>query len=84
MTQITYLDGPYECVERPLAWQTAGLQQTASGYGRKLTTAWVIRRKGETRWRRVYAVCFSSAASHYVLIKGQPRYFAGDFREGVA
>ena len=84
MSRIIYLDGKFTAKQVLLPWQRMGLQQTRDGYGKKLTTTWMIRRHGETRWRRVYAVCFSNAASHYVLIKGEPYFLAGDFREGVA
>jgi hypothetical protein len=84
MSQIRYLSGKFECDERPLWWHKQGLQQTASGYGNKLATAWMLRREGEKVWRRVYAVCWSNAASHYVLIKGEPHWLSGDFRQGVA
>ena len=72
--EIVYLDPPYVLEERPLAWQRAGLQETATGYGRKLTTRFVLRIQGLTntpaRWYRVYCVCYSNAGSHYILRGG--------------
>lgn len=38
MRQIEYLEEPHEIVDKPLAWQKLGLQQTASGYGAKQGT----------------------------------------------
>jgi hypothetical protein len=76
---IQYLEpGTYEFSERILPWQAAGLQQTASGYGRKLTSRRILRIVGEKVWRRVYYVCFSNAGSSYVLIKGRPFYLKGN------
>jgi len=72
--EITYLDPPYVIEERPLAWQVAGLTETATGYGRKLTTRYVLRIQGLTntpaRWYRVYCVCYSNAGSLYILRRG--------------
>ena len=43
--------------------------QGADGYGRKITTDYVAQINGRTY--RVYAICFSNAASHYVTYKGE-------------
>lgn len=41
---VEYLeDDEYEIVDRPLPWQIQGLQQTASGYGKRLTSSRCIR-----------------------------------------
>lgn len=58
-----------KCVSCPLDWQLAGLQQTATGYGSKLATEWKVSYLGALR--RVYAACFSNAATYYVLVKGR-------------
>jgi hypothetical protein len=67
---ITYLDPPYKVTTSMLWWQKQGLQQTATGYGGKLTSPYMLETP-DGRKRRVYAMCYSNAASHYVLIKGQ-------------
>ena len=52
-----------------LAWQRRGLQQTATGYGSKLTTEHMVKVEGgRDVWRRVYAVCYSNAASFFVML----------------
>tara|TARA_A100001201_G_C3968473_1_gene164854 strand:- start:250 stop:495 length:246 start_codon:yes stop_codon:yes gene_type:complete len=56
----------------PLWWHERGLQQTASGYGRKLTTPYKVEHNG--RLYRVYCVCFSNAGSLYILPGGEPLY----------
>jgi len=48
----------------PLWWHTAGKSQTASGYGRRLTTAHMVLVNG--RWRRVYCCCFSNSGTCYI------------------
>lgn len=43
---------------------------SASGYGSKIPTRFMLSMPGEKRKRRVYAVCYSNAASFYILLKG--------------
>jgi hypothetical protein len=62
-------DRVVEVEDRPLWWHLRGLQQTRSGYGRKLTSRTVVRFEGEKRWRRVYVVCFSNSGTAYVETK---------------
>lgn len=68
---IRYLDKPYKFIDKPLDWQIRGLQQTASGYGSKLTSSRCIIIDGEKRPRRVYVRCYSNSGTAYVIIKGQ-------------
>ena len=56
---------------RTLAWQRRGLQQTASGYGRKLLTTVVIQVPGSPRWYRVYVCQFSNSGTAYIVRRGQ-------------
>ena len=49
---------------RMLDWQALGLMQTASGYGRRLTTTREVFYAG--RWRRVYCCQFSNAGTCYI------------------
>lgn len=61
-----------------IAWQRQGLQQTATGYGSKLTTEHMVKVAGRRDiWRRVYAICYSNAASFYALLDGK-RVFVRD------
>jgi hypothetical protein len=53
----------------PLEWQRAGLQETTTGYGLKLTTPYKVRHEG--RLFRVYATCVSNVASYWIMCKGQ-------------
>jgi hypothetical protein len=61
-----------ELSDCPLPWHDSGLQQTATGYGAKLTTAWKINYCGKLY--RVYATCYSNAASHWFTAKKERIY----------
>lgn len=61
----------YTVNDRPLPWQRAGLQQTASGYGNKLTTSRVVCLPGERRYRRVYITRWGNAGTAWITIKGE-------------
>lgn len=68
---MQYFEPPYKVTIKMLSWQRQGLQQTASGYGRKLTTVYILE-SPDGRKRRVYAVCYSNAASFYIIVNGEP------------
>lgn len=62
-------NGPFEtvtvpCEERLLAWQKAGLMETATGYGLHLTSPYVVQWAG--RWRRVYVCQMGNAGTAYI------------------
>jgi hypothetical protein len=64
-----YPDGPRLTIEapakeKPLPWQEKGLQYTASGYGARIPSRYVVRVHG--RWRRVYVACYGNAGSAYI------------------
>ena len=42
--------------------------RSATGYGRKIPTDYMVKldRGPRSRWQRVYAICYSNVASHYV------------------
>lgn len=56
-----------ELIEKPLWWQLRGLSYTASGYGRKIPTSYVVRYNG--RWFR-YCCIFSNSGTNYITVKG--------------
>jgi hypothetical protein len=67
---IKYVD--YEekdLISKPLWWQKRGLQETATGYGEKLTTEKMLR-IGK-RLYRVYCMCYSNSGSCYIISKGE-------------
>lgn len=53
--------------DAPLWYHTKGLQQTATGYGRKLTTPHMVKYNG--KWRRVYVCQISNAVTAYITDK---------------
>lgn len=52
-----------------LWWQKAGYQETATGYGVKLTSPYKTFYNG--RYRRVYYSCFSNVAHHFIVVSGK-------------
>lgn len=58
----------YPLFDAPLWWHEKGLQQTASGYGLKLTTRYKVLFAG--RFRRVYCTQISNAGSLWVSVGG--------------
>lgn len=71
MSSVKYVDG-YEAKVEPVKYEYG---RNADGYGSKIGTDYMIRLKGKgERWRRVYAICYSNSASHYVIIKGERLY----------
>jgi hypothetical protein len=54
---------------RETAWGRFLPGQSLTGYGSKITTDYKVEYEG--RLYRVYATCFSNAASHWILVKGE-------------
>lgn len=67
--RISLGDYHKELVNDPPAWMKQGLQETASGYGRKLNTGHKINFCGKLY--RLYATCFSNVASVWFVTKGR-------------
>ena len=65
-----------DIVVKMLPWQQRGLQQTASGYGRKLTTSGMIHFNGKLR--RIYCCCISNAGSCYIVHEGKWLFIDGN------
>jgi len=53
-----------EVKEVPLAWQLAGKTWTATGYGEKIPTRYMIRHNN--KWRRVYCYCISNSGTLFI------------------
>lgn len=56
-------------VDAPLKHHKLGLQETASGYGMRLTTRYKL--KVGTKEYRVYSTCISNVSTEYVIIQKQ-------------
>ena len=53
-----------EAKESPLWFHLRGLSYTASGYGERIPTPYMVRVAG--RWCRVYAFCISNASTLFI------------------
>jgi hypothetical protein len=71
---------PFEAKETTLWWQEKGLSYTATGYGRKIPTRYMVRIQG--RWRRVYACQISNAGTCYIGKPGAWEYIVQDIVKG--
>lgn len=58
---------------RELPWQKMGLSYTATGYGAKIPTRYMVRTVDQ-KWRRVYCAIFSNAGTTYVMHGKQKNY----------
>ena len=70
---VTYLDSDYDIWDIPLECHILGLTYTASGYGLKLPTRYMLS-INSGRFRRVYATCVSNVASYWVVVSGKKVY----------
>ena len=73
---VQYYEGDYELQERMLPWQRAGLQETATGYGAKLTS-YCMARLADGRLRRVYVTCYGNIGSTWITLDRQRLYLRG-------
>lgn len=55
--------------EKPLFHHLKGLQYTATGYGSKIPTVYMIR--FDNRWYRVYCRIYSNIGHCYAVINGE-------------
>ena len=64
-----------DVVTKMLPWQRRGLQQTASGYGGKLTSTKMLKHNG--RLYRIYIAQYGNAGSAYIIKKGKRLFLRG-------
>lgn len=67
-TNVPLLTDRVECKEVYTWWQLKGLQFTATGYGAKIPTQYMVKYSG--RWMRVYCRIYSNIGSLYIISKG--------------
>ena len=60
----TFWTQSVEARESPTWWQDRGLSFTATGYGSRIPTRYMVKFKG--RWRRVYCRQYSNAGTLYI------------------
>ena len=53
-----------EYKESPLPWQERGLSYTATGYGARIPSRYMVKHNG--RWRRVYVCQYGNAGTAYI------------------
>jgi len=63
---------PFDCKESPLWFHDQGLQQTATGYGNRLATPYMVKVRG--KWRRVYCCQYSNVGTLYIGKPGAWEY----------
>ena len=68
----TALEEPYEIIDQPLRWHLQGLSQTASGYGKALTSRHCVRLP-DGRVRRIYVTQYSNAGTAWIRLDGARR-----------
>ena len=62
--QGPFLTVKVDVIEAPLSHHKRGLSYTATGYGNRIPTVYMVKLEG--KWRRVYAACYGNAASTYI------------------
>ena len=55
---------PCPAENRPLPWQLRGQTWTATGYGARVPSRWVVRY--QNRWRRVYVCQYSNVGTAFI------------------
>jgi len=73
-TKIVYVEDCYDKItvkRKPLWYHERGLMQTATGFGRKLVTEYMIKLNNSGRWYRVYCCCFSNCGTMYIIKQGK-------------
>ena len=65
MTLVVYLD---PAMIRAAKTTPAPRNRNVMGYGNAIPTPYMVKldRGPRSQWQRVYAICYSNAASHYV------------------
>lgn len=61
-----------DLIDAPLPWQRMGLSYTASGYGKKIPTAYLIHFDG--RKRRIYCTIYSNIGTTWIVYHGHRIY----------
>ncbi|QBP33072.1 hypothetical protein Silverhawkium_gp118 [Shigella phage Silverhawkium] len=74
VTLKVYIDGvlnfeELQAEQHILDWQLAGLQKTATGYGKKIPTSWKVRYLGKLR--RIYQDVYSNSGVSYIIVNGK-------------
>ena len=60
----SYLSISVDCIRKPLDHHKRGLMFTASGYGSRIPTEYMVKHNG--KWKRVYLRCYSNSGTAYI------------------
>lgn len=87
-TGPAYIDGYRVCgaAVAPMRHHDAGLSWTASGYGRKLPTRYMLAYadgRGGYRWHRVYVAQYGNAGSAYIIVRGRMTLLTPDVEHAL-
>lgn len=53
---------------RVTSWGTFYPGANMDGYGTRITTGYLVQLEGESRWRRVYATCYSNVSTMWIIV----------------
>lgn len=59
-----------EVIEKPMDWQLRGKMYTATGYGRRIPTSYMVKHEG--RWKRVFCCIFSNSGTCFIESARKP------------
>jgi hypothetical protein len=62
-------DSELALISKPLWWQRRGLSYTASGYGAKIPTSYIVHYRGRTH--RVYCTIYSNVGTCWIVVNRQ-------------
>ena len=70
---------------KPLGWQKASKQYTATGYDSKIPTEYMIKVSDDCcrRWHRVYCSIYSNNGALYIVKKQERKYIQSDELENL-
>lgn len=74
MHKVNYLDETQVIDQKETA---APINYSRSGCGNKIPTSWMVQ-LGDSRWRRVYVICYSNSGSAYIRVAGE-KLFLGSY-----
>jgi len=60
------------------------INRSVTGYGARIPTQYKVQIEGNTRWLRVYCICYSNAGSLFIDTKSTGRRFIRDYEIEIA
>ena len=75
--KVTYTDITDAMVNETW-WQKRNLSYTATGYGHKIPTRYMVKLSDSNRWHRVYCMIYGNSGTIYVISKGSELVLSAD------